>query len=156
MTGQCIGTLSSSCLGRGRFLFVMPAVPGLLLLLQLLQALGLVGPQHGVPQAAIPELPVVLAVLVDQAHLRLAQDGQQVLVLAGARGPGAGLERREGRAARLHQDVVDGAAGQDHQLQLNQGMLEVLLRGGALVDAAVRGLERADQKAFICLQDAPL
>lgn len=129
----------------------MPAVARLLLLLQLLQGLGL-----AVGQAALAQLPVVLAVLVDQAHLGLAQDGQEVLVLAGAGGPGAGLQRREGRAARFHQHVVDGATGEDHQLQLDQRVLEVLLRGRALVNAAVGRLQRADQEALIRLQDAAL
>ena len=111
---------------------MMPTVARLLLFFQLLQAFGFV-----VPEAAVSELPVVLAVLVDQAHLRLAQDGQQVLVLTGARSPGAGLQRREGRAARVHQHVVDGATGEDHELQFDERVFEVLLRGRALVDAAV-------------------
>lgn len=46
---------------------MMPTVAGLLLLFQLLQALG-----FAVAEAALAELPVILAVLVDQAHLRLA------------------------------------------------------------------------------------
>lgn len=124
---------------------MMPAVARLLLLLQLLQAFAFV-----VPEAGVTKLPVILAVLVDQAHLRLAEDGQQVLVLAGARSPGAGLERRQGRASRVHQQVVDGAAGENHKLQLDDGVLEVLLGGRALVDAAVRGLQRADQKTLLC------
>lgn len=142
---------ASSCLGRGRLLVVMPAVARLLLLLQLLQGLGL-----AVAEAALAQLPVILAVLVDQAHLGLAEDGQEVLVLAGAGSPGAGLQRREGRAARFHQHVVDGAAGQDHQLQLDQRVLEVLLRGRALVDATVGRLQGANQEALVRLQDAAL
>lgn len=88
--------LGSSCLYLLLLLFllpltVMPAVAGLLLLLELLQVFGLEGTQHWVS-----ELPVVLAVLIDQGHLWLAQDGQQVLVLACAGGPlgAAGVERR--------------------------------------------------------------
>lgn len=140
-----------SCLGRSRLLVVMPAVPRLLLLFQLLQAFGL-----AVARAALAELPVVLAVLVDQAHLRLAQDGQEVLVLARVGGPGAGLQRRERRAAGLHQHVVDRAAGEHHQLQLDQSVFEVFLRGRALVDAAVGRLQRADEEAVLRLQDAAL
>lgn len=58
---------SPSCLGRSRLLVVMPTVARLLLLFQLLQAFGL-----AVAEAALTELPVILAVLVDQAHFRLA------------------------------------------------------------------------------------
>lgn len=58
---------SPSCLGRSRLLVVMPTVAGLLLLFQLLQAFG-----FAIAEAAVAELPVILAVLVDQAHLRLA------------------------------------------------------------------------------------
>lgn len=87
----------------------MPAVARLLLLLQLLQAFS-----FAVPKAVVPVLPVVFAVLVDQPHLGLAEDGQQVLVLPNARGPGAGLNLGEGWVARIHQDVVDRAAGEDH------------------------------------------
>lgn len=134
----------SSCLRWSRLLIVMPAVARLLLFFQLLQALGL-----AVSEAALPELPVVLAVLVDQAHFRLAQDGQEVLVLTCARSPGAGLQRRERRAARFHQHVVDRATGQDHELQFDQRVFEVLLCGGALVDAAVRRLQGTDQKALL-------
>lgn len=140
-----------SCLGRSRLLVVMPTVAGLLLLFQLLQALG-----FAVAQAALAELPVILAVLVDQAHLRLAQDGQEVLVLTRVWSPGAGLQGGQGRAAGLHQHVVDRATGEDHQLELDQGVFEVLLCGRALVDAAVGGLQRADEEAVLCLQDAAL
>lgn len=45
----------------------MPTVAGLLLLFQLLQAFG-----FAVGEAALSELPVILAVLVDQAHFWLA------------------------------------------------------------------------------------
>lgn len=120
-------------------LIVMPTVARLLLFFQLLQAFAFV-----VPEAAISKLPVILAVLVDQAHLRLAEDGQKVLILAGAWSPGTGLERRQGRASRLHQRVVDGAAGEDHKLQFDNCVFEVFLCGRALVDAAVRRLQRAD------------
>lgn len=58
---------SPSCLGRSRLLVVMPTVARLLLLFQLLQAFG-----FAVAEAALAQLPVILAVLVDQAHLRLA------------------------------------------------------------------------------------
>ena len=130
---------------------MMPTVARFLLFFQLLQAFGFV-----VPEAALTELPVVLAVLVDQAHLRLAQDGQQVLILSGARSPGAGLQRREGRAACFHQHTVDRATGEDHELQLDKRVFEVFLCGCALVDAAVRGLQRADQETLFCFQDAAL
>ncbi len=122
---------------------MMPTVARLLLLFQLLQAFGFV-----VPEAAFSELPVILAVLVDQAHLWLAQDGEQVLILTGARSPGTGLQRREGRAARFHQHVVDGATGEDHKLQFDERVFEVFLCGCALVDAAVRGLQWADQETL--------
>lgn len=115
---------------------MMPTVARLLLFFQLLQAFGFV-----VPEAAISKLPVILAILVDEAHLRLAQNRQQVLILAGARSPGTGLERRQGRAACLHQHVVDCAAGKDHKLQFDERVFEVFLCGRALVDAAVRGLQ---------------
>lgn len=141
----------SSCLGRSRLLIVMSTVARLLLLFQLLQAFGFV-----VPEGALSELPVILAVLVDQAHLRLAQDGQQVLILTSARSPGAGLQRREGRAARLHQHVVDRATGKHHELQFDERVLEVFLCGGALVDAAVGRLQRADQEALFCFEGAAL
>lgn len=87
--------LNSSCLYLLLLLFLlplpmMPAVAGLLLLLELLQVFGLEGSQEGVSK-----LPVVLAVLIDQGHLRLAEDGQKVLVLASAGGPlgAAGMQR---------------------------------------------------------------
>lgn len=68
--------LGSSCLYLLLLLFLlpltmMPAVAGLLLLLKLLQVFGLEGTQHWVSK-----LPVILAVLIDQGHLWLAQDGQ--------------------------------------------------------------------------------
>lgn len=128
---------------------MMPAVAGLLLLLQLLQVFGLEGTQHGVSK-----LPVVLAVLVDQAHLWLAQDGQQVLVLACAGGPlGAGVEgRRHQPSGALHQCVVDGPARQHHQLQLDQRVFEVLLCGCALVHARVGGLQRPQEETLLRLQ----
>lgn len=148
---ECLIGSSSSCLGRSCFLIVMPTVARLLLFFQLLQAFGFV-----VPEAAVSKLPVILAVLVDQAHLRLAQDGQQVFVLASTRSPGTGLQRSEGGAAGLHQHVVHCAAGKDHELQFDQRVFEVLLRGRALVDAAVRGLQGADQKTLFCFQDASL
>lgn len=110
----------------------MSAVARFFLFFQFLYALG-----FAVSEVPVPVLPVILAVLVDQPHLWLAQDGQQVFVLTHARSPGAGLERREGRAARLHQHVVHRATGEDHELQLHQSVLEVLLRGRALVEAAV-------------------
>lgn len=68
----------------------------------------------------------------------MAEDGQEVLVLTGTRSPGAGLQRREGRAARFHQHVVNRATGEDHELQLDQRVFEVFLRGCALVNAAIR------------------
>lgn len=123
---------------------MMPTVARLLLLFQLLQVFGFV-----VPEADVSELPVILAVLVDQAHLRLAQDGQQVLILTGTRSPGAGLQWGDCRAARIHQHVVDRATGEDHELQFDERVFEVLLCGRALVDAAVRGLQRADQETFL-------
>lgn len=70
--------------------------------------------------------------------------------------PGAGLQGGEGRTASLHQDVVDRATGEDHQLEFDQSVFEVFLRGRALVDAAVRRLQRADEEAVLCLQDAAL
>ncbi len=114
-------------------LVMMPTVAWLLLFFQLLQAFGFV-----VPEVALSKLPVILAVLVDQTHLWLAQDGQQVLVLSGTRSPGAGLQRRESWAACFHQHVVDRAAGKDHELQFDERVFEVFLCGCALIDAAVR------------------
>lgn len=138
--GCFIGCLSSSsCLSRSCLLIMMPTVAGLLLFFQLLQAFGFV-----VPEVAVSKLPVILTVLVDQAHLWLAQDGQQVLILAGTRSPGAGLQWREGGAAGLHQHVVNRAAGKDHELQFDERVFEVLLSGRALIDAAVRRLQGAD------------
>ncbi len=115
---------------------VMPAIPRFLLLLQLFEVFGLDDPRQWVSI-----LPIVLAVLVYEAHLRLTEDGQKVFVLSGAGGPGAGLEWRRHRMAWFHQDVVDGLVGQDHQLEFDQGVLEVLLCGCADVDARVGGLE---------------
>lgn len=70
--------------------------------------------------------------------------------------PGAGLQGGEGRAAGLHQHVVDRAAGEHHQLEFDEHMFEVFLGGRALVDAAIRRLQRADEQAVFCLQDAAL
>lgn len=70
--------------------------------------------------------------------------------------PGAGLQGGEGRAAGLHQHVVDRATGEDHQLEFDKRMFEVFLGGRALVDAAVRWLQRADEQTVFCLQDAAL
>ncbi len=75
----------------------------------------------------VPHLPVVLAVLVDETHLWLAEDGQQVFVLLCAGRPGAGLERRHGRSGGFGLDGVDGAGGKDHELKFDQRVLEVLL-----------------------------
>lgn len=127
---------SSSCLSRRCLLIMMPTVARLLLFFQLLQAFAFV-----VPEAAVSKLPVILAVLVDQAHLRLAEDGQKVLILAGARSPGTGLEWRKDRASRFYQHVVDSAAGEDHKLQFDNCVFEVFLCGCALVDAGIRGLQ---------------
>lgn len=63
---------------------MVPTVARLLLFFQLLQAFG-----FAVTEAALSELPVILAILVDQAHLWLAKDGQEVLILTGVRSPGA-------------------------------------------------------------------
>lgn len=136
MTGWWVCVSSFSCLSWSCLLIVMPTVARLLLFFQLLQAFG-----FAVPEAGVSELPVILAVLVDEAHLRLAQNRQQVLVLAGARGPGAGLEWKQPRAARLHQHIVDCATGKDHELQFDERVFEVFLRGRALVDAAVGRLQ---------------
>lgn len=62
----------------------------------------------------VPHLPVVLAVLVDEAHLWLAEDGQQVFVLLCAGRPGAGLERWRGGSTGFSLDAVDGAGGKNH------------------------------------------
>lgn len=126
-------TSDSSCLSWACWLIMMPAVARLLLFFQLLQAFG-----FAVSKAALSELPVILAVLVDQAHLWLAEDGQEVLILTSARSPGAGLQRRESRAACFHQDVVDRATGEDYELQFDECVFEVFLRGCALVDSTVR------------------
>ncbi|TNN34960.1 hypothetical protein EYF80_054876 [Liparis tanakae] len=136
---------------------VVPAVAGLLLLLELLQVFGLEGAHQ-----RVSELPVVLAVLIDQGHLWLAQDGQQVLVLARAGGPlgAAGVRRQpppsssSSSSSALHQHVVDGPARQHHQLQLDQRVLEALLRGRALVHAGVGGLQGPQEEALLRLQDA--
>lgn len=126
----------SSCLSGSCLLIVMPTVAWFLLFFQFLQAFAFV-----VPEAAISKLPVILAVLVDKAHLWLAKDGQKVLILAGAWSPGTGLEWREGWASCLHQHVVDSTAGEDHELQFNNCVFEVFLCGRALVDATIRGLQ---------------
>lgn len=88
--------VSSSCVHFVLLLFLlnlpmMPAVAGLLVLLELLQVFGLEATQQWVSI-----LPVVLAILIDQGHLWLAEDGQQVLVLACTGGPlgAAGVQRR--------------------------------------------------------------
>lgn len=114
------------------FVPVMSAIPRFLLFLQLFEVFGLDDPGQ-----RVSILPIVLAVLVYEAHLGLTEDGQKVFVLSGAGGPGAGLERRGRGTARFHQDVVDGLVGQDHQLEFDQGVLEVLLSGCADVDAGV-------------------
>lgn len=110
----------------------MSAIPWFLLFLQLFEVFGLDDPRQ-----RVSILPIVLAVLVYEAHLGLTEDGQKVFVLSGAGGPGAGLERRDRRAARFNQDVVYGLVGQDHQVKFDQGVLEVLLSGCADVDARV-------------------
>lgn len=146
----------SSCLCLVLLLFLfpfpmMPAVAGFLLLLELLQVFGLEGAQQWVS-----ELPVVLAVLIDQAHLWLAEDGQQVLVLAWAGGPlgTAGVERRGHQSPpTLHQQVVDSSARQHYQLQFHERVFEVLLCGRALVHAGVRWLQRPQEKTLLCLQN---
>lgn len=74
--------------------------------------------------------------------------------MASVRSPGAGLQGGEGRAAGLHQHVVDRATGEDHQLEFDERMFEVFLGGRALVDAAIRRLQRADEQTVFCLQDA--
>lgn len=133
---------------------VMSAVARFLLLLELLEVFGLEGAQQGVS-----ELPVVLAVLINQAHFWLAQNGQQVLVLARTGGP-LGASRVEGRrhqpSPAIHQRVVDGPVGQHHQLQLDQCVFEVLLCGRTLVHARVRGLEGPQEQALLRLQDSPI
>lgn len=123
------GWKTPSCL---LFVPVMSAIPWFLLFLQLFEVFGLDDPRQ-----RVSILPIVLAVLVYEAHLGLTEDGQKVFVLSGAGGPGAGLERRDRRAARFNQDVVDGLVGQDHQVKFDQGVLEVLLSGCADVDARV-------------------
>lgn len=70
--------------------------------------------------------------------------------------PGAGLQGGQGRAAGLHQHVVDRAAGEDHQLEFDERVFEVFLGGRALVDAAIGRLQRADEQAVLRLQDAAL
>lgn len=50
----------------------------------------------------VPQLPVVMAVLVDEAHLGLAQDAEELSVLTGAGRPGARL----GPRSTLHQHAV--------------------------------------------------
>lgn len=130
---------------------VMSAVTGLLLLLELFQVFGLKGAQQ-----RVSKLPVVLAVLINQAHLWLAQDGQQVLVLACAGGPlcAAGVERRcHQTCTALHQCTVDSPAWQHHQLQLDQRVFEILFCGRALVQARVRGLQRSHEQTLFCLQN---
>lgn len=103
----------------------------------------------GVGRGVIAHLPIVLAVLVDETHLGLAQDGQQVFVLLSAGRPGAGLERRDGRGGGFRLDVVDGASGENHQLKSDQRVFEVFLGGGALVNSSVRELERAQEEALV-------
>lgn len=121
---------------------VMPAIARFLLLLQLPQVFGLEGAQQ-----RVSKLPVVLTVLIDQTHLWLAQNGQQVLVLACI-----GVQRRQPPAA-IYQRVVDGPTRQHHQLQLDQRVFKVLLCGCALVQAGVRELQRAQEEPLVRLQN---
>lgn len=119
---------------------VMSAIPRFLLFLELFQVFGL-----DASCQRVSVLPIVLAVLVYEAHLGLTEDGQKVFVLAGAGGPGAGLERRRRWSACFHQDVVDGLVGQNHQLKFDQGVLEVLLCGCADVDSRIGGLKGPEE-----------
>lgn len=100
----------------------------------------------------VPELPVVVAVLVNEAHLGLAQDAEELSVLADAGRPRARL----GLRAALQEHAVHRLARQHHQLQLHQRVLEVLLRGRADIHTRVGGLERSQQQALICLQHTPV
>lgn len=112
----------SSCLSHAALLLVVSPISRLpQVLLELLEVLLLVG--HGV----VPYLPVVLAVLVDEAHLRLAEDGQEVFVLFCAGRPGAGLKGWGGRGAAFSLDAVDCVGGENHELEFDKGVFEVLL-----------------------------
>lgn len=104
----------------------------------------------GVSRGVIPHLPIVLAVLIDETHLRLAQDGQKIFVLLSTGRPGAGLERRDGGGGGFRLDGVDGAGGENHQLQSDQHVFEVFLCGGALVNSSVRELKRAQEETLVC------
>lgn len=127
-----------SCMPVGLWL-VIPAVPRLLLVLLLLgfeasQQLGGAG-------GRMP--PVALAVLVQESHFGLGEELQQVLVA------GSGGTRQAGGALRLDQHGMDGAAAEDAELHLGHRVLEVVLGGGAGVEAAVGELEGAQQQALL-------
>lgn len=140
-----------SCLSHAVLLLVVPPVSWLPQVLgRLLEVFLLVGVGRGV----VPHLPIVLAVLIDETHLRLAQDGQQIFVLLSAGRPGAGLERRDGRGGGFRLDGVDGASGKNHQLQFDQRVFEVFLGGGALVHSSIRELKRAQEETLVCANHA--
>jgi len=130
--------MTVSCMPVGLWL-VIPAVSRLLLVLLLLgfeasQWLGGAG-------SRVP--PVALAVLVQESHFRLGEELQQVLV-AGSGGTG-----QAGGGLCLDQHSVDGAAAEDAELHLGHRVLEVVLGGGAGVEAAVGELEGAQQQALL-------
>lgn len=127
-----------SCMPVGLWL-VIPAVSRLLLVLLLLgfeasQRLGGAG-------GRVP--PVALAVLVQESHFRLGEELQQVLVAGG------GGTWQAGGGLRLDQHSVDGTAAEDAELHLGHRVLEVVLGGGAGVEAAVGKLEGAQQQALL-------
>lgn len=119
---------------------VIPAAPWLLLVLQLL---GFEGSQW-LGGAGGRGPPVALAVLVEESQLRAAEELQQVLVAwrGGSRQPGGGH-------LSLEQDGVDSTGGQDAELHPGHRVLEVVLGGGAGVEAAVGELQGAQQQALL-------
>lgn len=122
---------------------VIPAAPWLLLVLQLL---GFEGSQR-LGGAGGRRSPEALAVLVEESQLGAGEQLQQVLV---ARRWGS-RQRGRGQLA-LQQDGVHGAGGQDTQLHLGHRVLEVVLGGGAGVEAAVGELQGPQQQALLCPQ----
>lgn len=143
-----------SCLLAFCLPVMIPAVARLLLFLELLQVFPFNGSYHGVLVPVVTQLPVVLAVLIDETHLRLTEYGQEVLILAYTGRPGTGLEGH-GHPA-LRQGAVDCPAGQYHQLQLQQGMFEVLFCGRAMVRSRIRQLKGSEQQALLSLQHSSI
>lgn len=135
----------ASCVRR-----VVAAVPGLLLVLGVRRP----GRPRGLPGAGGHVAPVALAVLVDEAHFRPGQQLGQLLV-GGGGGAGA-CGRRGAGGGRWEEGSVDSVPAQHMQLHSRDDVFEVVLGGGAGVQAAIARLQGAKQQALFRAQEAVL